>query len=72
MNTVEIIEKLQTGKVLLQNDFGIAQIGLFGSYAKGTFHENSDVDLVFKLEEDKAIGFAKYVALETYLKKIIE
>ena len=46
MNSYTIISKLQRLKPQLQDQFGLSNIGLFGSYARNEQTENSDIDLV--------------------------
>jgi len=41
----EIIQRLESNRSILRN-FGIAQIGLFGSFVRDEQHEESDVDLL--------------------------
>ncbi|WP_462318761.1 nucleotidyltransferase family protein [Marinilabilia sp.] len=57
----EIFEKLREIKPLLNRDFSVKQIGLFGSFSDGTFSEDSDVDILVELE--KPIGW-KFFSLE--------
>jgi len=53
----------------LASEYGVKKIGLFGSYAKGTPHEASDVDLV--VEFDSPIGF-KFIELIEYLESLLD
>ncbi|MEA3289525.1 MAG: nucleotidyltransferase domain-containing protein [Campylobacterota bacterium] len=43
-----ILNFLTTHKHELQSDFALTKIGLFGSYAKDTANENSDIDIVIE------------------------
>lgn len=43
-----ILDFLTTHKQELQNTFMLTKIGLFGSYAKNTANENSDIDIVIE------------------------
>lgn len=45
MDKSEIINKIQKYKILLQPYFDIDKMYLFGSYAKGTNREDSDIDV---------------------------
>lgn len=51
----------------LSEEFGIEKIGIFGSVAKGTAEESSDIDIVVKLK--KPIGL-KFIALVEYLENL--
>ena len=46
----QILLSLQNYKNKYQDKYGIEEIGLFGSYAKNTANENSDVDVFVKLK----------------------
>jgi predicted nucleotidyltransferase len=63
----EILLKLTELKPVLNKDFAVSKIGLFGSFSDGTYHENSDIDIIVELE--RPIGW-KYLSLELYLEKI--
>jgi hypothetical protein len=49
----------------IAKDYGIKKIYLFGSYAKGTADEDSDVDLL--VEKGKAISLLKLAGLRQTL-----
>lgn len=71
MNKTEIIDRLKSTKEILYKTFGIKQIGLFGSYAADRATSDSDIDLVFLLEDDYKIGFTKQLELEAYLNNLL-
>jgi len=43
-----ILNFLTTHKQELQDNYAFTKIGLFGSYAKNTANENSDIDIVIQ------------------------
>lgn len=43
----EILKILQSWKPDAQAKYGIAILGIFGSYARGQQHEGSDIDICF-------------------------
>jgi predicted nucleotidyltransferase len=45
----QLFDKLRELKPILYQKYGIRRIGVFGSYATGTQHEGSDVDLLVEL-----------------------
>lgn len=45
LNKSDILSFLSTHKEELQETFLLTKIGLFGSYAKDTANENSDIDI---------------------------
>ena len=46
-----IIDKIRSQKGGLQKKYAIKKIGLFGSFAKNTPREDSDIDIVVQLEK---------------------
>lgn len=46
-----IVEKIRSQKPELQRKYAIIKIGLFGSFAKNTQKEDSDIDIVVQLEK---------------------
>ena len=46
----EILSSLNTYKNKYKNKYGIEKIGIFGSYAKNTATEKSDIDVFIKLK----------------------
>ncbi len=64
----EIITILKEELPYLRAIFGVKRIDLFGSSAKGTQREDSDVDLVVEFE--KPIGL-KFIELSDYIEKAL-
>jgi len=64
MNKTEIIDILKTQKESLNQKFSILKIGLFGSYATNTNNPDSDIDLIFELEQGKYLGLKEMYDLE--------
>lgn len=63
----KIIELLRESYPHLAAEYGVRKIGLFGSYAKGTPNEASDVDVIVEFE--RPIGF-KFVEFAEYLEHL--
>ena len=63
----DILSKLRELKPILNKDYAVKKIGLFGSFADDSYNENSDIDLLVELE--RPIGW-KFFSLELYLEKI--
>ncbi len=63
----EIIEK---HKDELKKQYGVKEIGIFGSFVRGEAKESSDVDILVEFE--RPIGFFKFLELEEYLSKLID
>ena len=64
MDSKEILRILQKEKAYLARNFGLASIGLFGSYAKGKQTPESDIDLLVELDEPR---FDYLAGLQIYL-----
>jgi len=65
----EILTRLKELKPILEKDYAVKKIGLFGSFADNSHHNNSDIDLLVELE--KPIGW-KFFTLELYLENIFK
>jgi predicted nucleotidyltransferase len=63
----DILNKLTELKPILNKEYAVKQIGLFGSFSDDSNSEDSDIDLLVEFE--KPIGW-KYFSLEIYLEKI--
>lgn len=66
MNKQEIIETIKTEKAFLQTQFGVEEIGLFGSFARGEENEKSDVDILVRL---KTPSYSLLMGLYGHLKQ---
>ncbi|MFZ4655903.1 MAG: nucleotidyltransferase family protein [Caldilineaceae bacterium] len=53
----------------LSVEYGITRLGIFGSYAKGTQQEQSDIDLVVEFKTPLGLRF---VELTDYLEQILQ
>lgn len=61
-----ILHFLRLNRQHLERNLGVKRIGLFGSYATGMEHSQSDVDL---LVEQKEANYRKLVELQDYLEE---
>jgi len=57
MDTNEIIGKLQYIKPVLQREYAVKTVGLFGSFATGTYTDSSDVDILVEFERPVGVEF---------------
>ncbi len=74
MTTNELIVKLNNVKDELKQKFGIDEIALFGSYARGEANDESDVDIAI-LKMNLKSGFDIINAknyLQNYLQKSVD
>jgi predicted nucleotidyltransferase len=66
LTTLQIIQTLQELKPILQKD-GFIILGLFGSYARDEADKNSDIDILYELQEPffkQNSGFSGFSKLE--------
>jgi predicted nucleotidyltransferase len=65
----EIKKILQDHKATLKEEYGVIEIGLFGSYIKGNQKKTSDVDILVEFE--KAIDLFTFVHLKNHLSDLL-
>ena len=58
MDNAKVIKKLKIYKKLLSEQMKFNELILFGSYATGTAHEDSDVDVAIVVDELKGDFFS--------------
>jgi uncharacterized protein len=66
----EIKAKISTYKNELRSKYNVKEIGIFGSYARETQKESSDVDILVAF--DKTPGLLKFIELENHLSELLE
>ncbi|HFU76972.1 MAG TPA: hypothetical protein ENK68_00520 [Epsilonproteobacteria bacterium] len=67
MQKQDILNYLESNQEYYQNQFGVQFIGLFGSFARDEANENSDIDILYKIEKDKKLSIFKYLKLNKQL-----
>ena len=65
----DISRTLQDHLEGLRRIYGVAEIGVFGSFVRGEQQENSDVDIL--VEFSRPIGFVAFMRLEAHLQKLL-
>lgn len=60
-----VIKRLKTMDKLLNRDFGVSKIGVFGSYAVGGEKKDSDLDVL--VEFDRPVNLFEFSRLKSYL-----
>jgi hypothetical protein len=65
----EIKEVLQRHKDEFREQYGLKEIGIFGSFVRGEQDEKSDLDILIELE--KPIGFVRFMRLENVLSQLL-
>ncbi len=70
MKQIEEIRKtLKDHKDNLRNEYGVTEIGIFGSYVKGMQKESSDIDIL--IEFRRAVGLIAFVRLKNRLTELL-
>lgn len=54
---------------ILRDQYGVENIGVFGSVSRGEEKKSSDVDIL--VEFSKPLGFFKFIELERFLGELI-
>jgi len=62
-------KKLASHKKELSENYGLIEMGIFGSYAKGKQKKKSDVDIL--VEFKKTPGLLKFLEIELFLEKML-
>ncbi len=69
LDKAQILSFLKEHKEDFQKRFGVTKMGLFGSYARGTAQEESDIDIAIEMDKKfKKIRF--FLSLERELEGI--
>ena len=70
MTNLETIKKrLKDLKNVLTQEYGISEIGIFGSYVRGEEKATSDLDILVQV--DKKMGLLRFIKIENYLSDIL-
>jgi predicted nucleotidyltransferase len=70
MKKVDELKKiLQDNKAILKDEYGVVEIGIFGSYTKGNQKKTSDVDILVEFE--KPIDLFTFVHLKNHLTELL-
>lgn len=67
MKGVEEIKAYLEKKKPFLEKFGITEIGIFGSYVKGTETSNSDIDILISIRKPSRIGLLELIEIENQL-----
>jgi predicted nucleotidyltransferase len=71
MTLLEAKQALNKRKSELLKDFGIVQIGIFGSLAEGRAVKGSDIDLFYVLEDGRHLNLIEMDALKNKIRNIL-
>lgn len=73
MNKLQIIDTIRSEKPFLKDEFGVEEIAIFGSYARGEELPESDLDILVKMKDKSLTSyFGLLDFLEAKLNKKID
>ncbi len=67
----QILDTLRPHLPELRKEYGVKNLGVFGSYVKGRQRKRSDIDLLVEFEDETRMTFFRFVRLEEHLAKIL-
>lgn len=71
MTLQEAIQVLHKKKSDLAKEYGIVQIGIFGSLAEGKATKESDIDLFYVLEDGRHLNIKELDSMEEKIRSIL-
>lgn len=72
MSELEIIKrKIALSKEYLKETYGVEEIGVFGSFARGDNDENSDIDIAIELNYKIPVGLFGFARMQFYLEDLL-
>ncbi|MDP3962519.1 MAG: nucleotidyltransferase family protein [bacterium] len=66
-----IKEKIAQSKGYLKETYGVEEIGIFGSFARGDYTEKSDVDIAIELNRTVPVGFFEFARIQFFLEDLV-
>lgn len=72
MKKDEILNFLKENKTILEKNYKVTKIGLFGSYAKNENREDSDIDIIVQMPSSFDLYYSLKEFLEDNLKSSID
>lgn len=67
----KVISILEKELPKIQRDFGIETIGLFGSVSRGEDTPKSDIDILYRFQNDNEISTEKFLDFADYLESVL-
>ena len=64
-----IIRIINESREQLRSEFGVVEIGIFGSVVHGTQDAESDIDILVEFE--RPVGFVRFIRLEKRLAELL-
>jgi len=72
MKDIEEIKAYLTKKKPLLREYGITEIGIFGSFLKGSETNSSDIDVLVDIQRPSRIGLLELIELENILSEELQ
>jgi predicted nucleotidyltransferase len=67
----ELLEQHREQIADLCRRYHVRELSVFGSVARGDFHENSDIDLLVEFEPEAKIGLLEFIGLQLDLSDVL-
>jgi len=67
----KIIQKLKEFKPILEKEYEVSEVGIFGSYVREEQTENSDIDILVELRKNHSVGLIEFCGLKDFLSKML-
>ena len=66
-----IKQKIALQKEYLHKTYGVEEIGVFGSYARGDNDENGDIDVSVELNQEVPVGLFEFAGMKFFLEDLL-
>jgi len=66
-----IKQKIALNKEYLKETYGVEEIGVFGSFARGDNDANSDVDISIELNHKVPVGLFEFAGIQFYFEDLL-
>ncbi|MBI2476083.1 MAG: nucleotidyltransferase family protein [Candidatus Taylorbacteria bacterium] len=66
-----IKRKIALNKEYLLKTYGVEEIGVFGSFARGDNDANSDIDVAIELNRTVPVGLLAFARMQFYLEDVL-
>ena len=67
----EIKNILEKNRNVLKQQYGLEEIGIFGSFIKNNQKKTSDLDILVEISKEKRLSLLDFIHLENYLSDLL-
>jgi predicted nucleotidyltransferase len=72
MSELDIIkQKIASNKEYLLETYGVEEIGVFGSFARGDYKKDSDIDIAIELNQKVPVGLFEFAGMQFHLEDLL-